>query len=66
MPSINRYVPIHDNRRLRLNTCEGSVGLADQQKDERGQWRTTATINLSRENAETLIAQLSDQMAKNF
>ena len=65
MPSINRYLPIHGDRRLRLNTCEGSVGIADQIKD-RGQWRTTASINLSREQAQEMIAQLTDQMAKNF
>jgi len=66
MPSINRYIRIHGERRLRINTCEGHVGIADEQHSGDGKWRTVTVINLSRENAEQLIAQLSDQMAKNF
>lgn len=65
MPSINRYVEIHSERRVRLNTCEGEVGITNEEKSD-GRWRQTAQINLSREQAERLIAQLSDQMAKNF
>lgn len=66
MPSVNRYVPIHEGRRLRVNTCEGSVGIVNEQRDGHGKWKTDAMINLSREDAERLIAQITDQMAKNF
>lgn len=66
MPSINRYVPIHSMRRLRTNTCEGYVGVADEQHDGDGKWKTITVLNLTRENAEALIATLTDQMAKNF
>jgi hypothetical protein len=66
VPSINRYVPIHSERRLRLNTCEGHVGIADEQHNGDGKWKTVTVLNLSRENAEQLIAQLSDQMAKHY
>ena len=65
MPSINRYVEIHSERRIRLNTCEGSVGIANEEKSD-GRWRQTAQINIDREQAERLIAQLSDQMAKHY
>lgn len=66
MPSINSYVPIHTERRLRINTCEGYVGIADEQHNGDGKWKTVTVLNLSRENAELLVLQLKDQMAKNF
>lgn len=67
MPSINRYVEINKGRRVRLNTCEGAVGITDERYSEaERRWHGTASINLDREQAERLIAQLADQMAKNF
>lgn len=65
MPSINRYVEIHSERRIRINTCEGQVGLTEEMKLD-GRWRQTAQINISREQAYRLIDRLTDQMAKNF
>ena len=66
MPSINRYLVIHGERRIRTNTCEGHVGIAEETMDDSGRWNQTARINIDRAQAEKLIAQLSDQMAKNF
>ena len=70
MPSINRYMPVHGGRRIRTNTCEGSVSIADEAMREDahggGKWTQRATINLTREQAQKLIEQLTDQMAKNF
>jgi hypothetical protein len=65
MPSINRYVEIHGERRIRLNTCEGHVGITEEVRDG-GMWTTAAQININREQAERLIAQLTDQMAKHY
>jgi hypothetical protein len=65
MPSINRYVEIHGQRRLRINTCEGEVGLTEEVKSD-GRWTQSACINLNRAQAQNLIEQLADQMAKNF
>ena len=69
MPSVNRYVPIHGERRLRLNTCEGQVGIVEEIKVE-GRWVINAAgpvcINLTRDQARALVAQLADQMEKNF
>ena len=65
MPSINRYVEIHGQRRIRLNTCEGYVGLTEEVKTD-GRWSQSAQISMNREQATNLIEQLADQMAKNF
>lgn len=66
MPSINRTITIHAERRIRLNTCEGFVGISDENRMPGNRWQPTAQINMTREQAQELIAQLSDQMAKNF
>lgn len=66
MPSINRTIQIHARRRIRLNTCEGYVGISDETTSHGSRWDKTAQINLTREQAAELIAQLSDQMAKHF
>lgn len=66
MPSINRTIQIHDARRLRLNTCEGQVHIVDEESTGKNRWYSMASISLTREQAQQLIDQLSDQMAKNF
>lgn len=66
MPSINRTIQIHGLRRLRINTCEGSVGISDEALVKGNRWEPQSQINMTREQAQELIAQLSDQMAKNF
>lgn len=64
MPSINRTFPIHSERRIRTNTCEGSVSISVEDSAGEGRWAQRATINLTREQAQKLIEQLTDQMAK--
>ena len=66
MPSINRAIEIHANRRLRINTCEGQVSISDEERTTGNRWYPMAQISVTREKAAELIAQLSDQMAKNF
>ena len=66
MPSINRYLKIHSDRRVRTNTCEGSVGITNEECGTDNRWHQTAAINLTREQAQKLIEQLTDQMAKNW
>jgi hypothetical protein len=66
MPSINSTIEIHANRRLRINTCEGHVSIADENRIPGNRWQSTASISVNREQAAKLIEQLSDQMAKNF
>lgn len=66
MPSINRTIDLHANRRLRINTCEGQIGITDEERTTGNRWYAMAKINLTREQAAELIAQLSDQMTKHF
>lgn len=66
MPSINSTIEIHANRRLRINTCEGQVSIAEENRIPGNHWQATASINVNREQAAKLIEQLSSQMAKNF
>lgn len=66
MPSINSTIEINANRRLRINTCEGDVSIADENRIPGNRWQPTASISIKRDQAEQFIKQLSDQMAKNF
>ena len=71
MPSINRYIEIHDEHRIRINTCEGHVGITDERRALSGtakdrNWRGVAQIDMTRDQAVELIARLSDQLLKHY
>lgn len=66
MPSINRTIAIHADRRIRINTCEGSVGITDEERTSGNRWHPMASINMTREQAKSLVDTLADQMAKHF
>ncbi len=65
MPSVNRTIGLRADRRIRINTCEGRVTIVDELMNK-GKWRPYAAIHISREDAERLIAEMADQMSKNF
>lgn len=65
MPSINRHVTIHRDRRIVINTCEGYVGISDETR-EGGNFQRVAQIGLTREQAQELVRALTEQMEKHY
>jgi hypothetical protein len=68
VPSINHYIEIHGQRRIRINTCEGEVSLTDEIKAD-GRWLAAsgaAQILLTREQARRVAQGVIDAMRKNF
>lgn len=68
MPSINQSIKINNERRIRINTCEGEVSISDEIPSERGGglWQIEKQITMPRDTAQALVAALSEQMAKHY
>lgn len=72
MPSMNYYKPSRrfKNRRFRVNVCEGSVHISQEEEVGRGKWARVGEAGtlgeLTREEAEDVAALILDGLSKNF
>lgn len=67
MPSLNYYVPIHKERRVRVNVCEGEVHITDEVHVGSGMWREhDGPKNLTREQARAVADAINEGLIKGY